>query len=278
MNTLDFKTFQARVALLNEISGNSESEILMKIREEEAKLINDKEQILLAHNSQSPHPNKETVLYRTTSVYPSFDEKIVSCFSHPKPNSTQLNRCNLPKYPVFYCSDSGSICINEALYNKTLSFPFYLYLSHWRVDIDRKWKILPFVFQALPSMNKAHDYAEKNRQMLFDKYKGFLREDEIEQYIHFYHQEFRKESDYKFSSLVSYKFLYEDDGDIVLYSSVQLAAEGNNYAINIKHIDDKSVLLIKVDKIRIDDAGGTRNWYLEAEGTPKDDFVEWQKL
>ncbi|MEJ7827211.1 MAG: RES domain-containing protein [Segetibacter sp.] len=286
MKTLDFRTFQTRLAQLNEISDDlNEKEVIARFKEEEAKLIKENEQILLAHNSESPHPTKQTVLYRTITHYPGFDENIASSFSHPTPNKTRLNRCNIPKHPVFYCSDSGSICVSEAIYNKQLSFPFYLYLSHWQVNVDRKWRILPFVFHGLPSINKAHEYSTRNKQLLFTKYKDVLAEKEIEQYIHIYHREFRKYhpedtkgSNYKFSSLISHEFLYRDEGDIVFYPSVQVAAEGNNYAINTKHIKDKNVCLIKVDKIRIEDVCGVYDWYLEAVGTPVEDLIKWKKM
>ena len=275
---VDFKTFEERLPLLNPIADNlSKDEISSRVREEEAKLIKEDEQMLLAYNNLSPHPTKGMVLYRTTTSYPDFDENLVSFFSYPNAKIARANRCNLSKHPVFYCSDSAAICINEATYNKTLNFPYYMYLSHWQVTIDKKWKIVPFVFQQLPSTNSAYEYSERTKRALVEKYKNILKESEIQQYVQLYHQEFRKENDYRFSSLVAYKFLYEDDGDIVLYPTVQVAAEGNNYAINTKHIDTGNLSLHRIDKIRIEHNKDLNllDWYLEAIGTPDGEHVKW---
>src|SRR5688572_29255381 len=99
MTTLNFKTFQARLGTLDEIpEGLNKDEIIVKVKEEESKLVKKDEQILLAYNMQSPNPNKGTVLYRTTSSYPGFDENNTNSFSNPPPDYTRLNRCNVPKH------------------------------------------------------------------------------------------------------------------------------------------------------------------------------------
>lgn len=278
MITIDFETFCKRLAILEEICSTiNEREILQRFKEEDEKLIKQGEQILLAYSNNSPHPTKATVLYRTTiNDYDGFDETNISCFSYRKlPN---LNRCNLPKFPVFYCSDNSSISINEALHSKDLSFPTHIYLSSWKVNTERKWKILPFVSQTLPTVNKAYEYAENSKQALFENYKDHLPYEDIKKFIEFYHDEFRKEGQYKFSSIVSYKFLHEDNGDIIFYPSVQVEAEGNNYAINPKWIDNNSISLAIVQKFRIEKNNDIFYWYLEAEGHPNLEKIQWKQL
>ena len=278
MITLDFETFAKRLKLLEDISSTlSKDEVLQRFKEEDHKLTNQNEQILFGYANNSPHPTKDTVFYRTTvNDYKDFDETSISCFSYRKlPN---LNRCNLPKFPVFYCSDNSSISINEALHYKELTFPTHIYLSVWRVNIERTWKVLPFIFQTLPTVNKAYEYSEKNKAALFEKYKDKLSPKDIQKYIDFYHDEFRKEGQYKFSSTTSYKFLYEDDGDIILYPTVQVESEGNNYAINTKWIDDGSINISLVLKYRIEKDDNIYSYYLEAEGRPNNEIINWKQV
>jgi len=278
MVTLDFKTFQERLYLLENISNNlSKQEALQRFQLEDKKLVKENEQILFAYSGDSSHPTKESVFYRATLPFDGFEEKAISCFSYPK--NPGLQRCNIPKHPVFYCSDNSSICINEALNSKQFdTFPLNIYLSTWKISQARKWKILPFIFFTLPTINKAHEYAEKNREGLFEKYKEQISETDIECYIQFYHDEFRKKDSYAFSSIVSHKFLCQEDNDIVFFPSVQVEAEGNNYAINTKWIDNKIIFCSKVHKYRIERVDDLYNWYLEAEGLPKDDKIEWQQF
>lgn len=275
MTTIDFKTFKERLSLLEGISSNlSKDEVFQKFQLEDKKLTKENEQIMFGYNGDSLHPTKETALFRATVPYTSFDETNISCFSYPR--NPESNRCNIPKHPVFYCSGNSSICINEALKGKQFDyFPIHLYLSVWNVSNEQKWKILPFIFLTLPTVNKAHDYAERNRQMLFEKYKNHISETDIWSFIQFYHDEFRKRDCYKFSSIVSHKFLYEDGNDIVFYPSVQVEAEGNNYAINTRWIDNKIIFCSKVYRYRIEKLDNTYYWYLEGEGLSKGDKIEW---
>lgn len=278
MITLAFKTFQERLSLLESIGSNlSKADALKKFELEDKKLTKENEQILFAYSGDSSHPTKETALFRATFSFDGFDERKLSCFSYPQ--NPGLNRCNIPKHPVFYCSDSSSICIDEVLNgNNFENFPIYLYLSVWNVSVERKWKILPFIFLTLPTINQAYGYAEKNRQTLFEKYKNHISETDIQSYIQFYHDEFRKRDCYNFSSIVSHKFLYEDNHDIILYPSVQVEAEGNNYAINTKWIDNKTIICSKAFKYRIEKDKDIYSWYLVAEGTPIEDEIEWQQF
>jgi hypothetical protein len=278
MTTIDFRTFQERLSKLENISSDlSKKEAFEKFRLEDKKLTKANEQILFAYSGDSPHPNKETVLFRAAFPFDGFDETNLSCYSYPK--APGLNRCNIPKHPVFYCSDNSSICINEALNGKQFDkFPINLYLSEWNVSDERKWKVLPFIFFTLPTNNRAHEYAEKNRQTLFKKYKNNISEADIQSYIQFYHDEFRKRDCYAFSSILSHKFLYEESNDIIFYPSVQVEAEGNNYAINTKWIDNKTFFCSKIYKYRIEKNDDIYSWYLEAEGIPEGDKVKWQLL
>lgn len=278
MVTINFKTFQERISHLENISSDlSKEDTLKKFQLEDKKLTNPNEQILFAYSSDSSHPSKKTVLFRATFPFDGFDETNISCYSYPKVPG--LNRCNIPKYPVFYCSDNSSICINEALNGKQFDkFPIKLYLSEWNVSDERKWKILLFIFFTLPTVNKAHEWSERNRQTLFEKYKQHISETDIQNYIQFYHNEFRKKDCYAFSSIVSHKFLYEENNDIVFYPSVQVEAEGNNYAINTKWIDNKTIFCSKLYKYRIEKNDDIYSWYLEAEGLVENEKIKWQQF
>lgn len=278
MITIDFETFKERLSLLENISSDlNKQEALQKFQKEDKKLTKENEQILIAYSPESLHPTKETVLFRATIPFESFDENAISCYSYPK--NPGLQRCNIPKHPVFYCSDNSSICINETLNGKLFdTFPINLYLSTWNVSEERKWKILPLIFLTLPSVNKLHLYVEKNRKSLLEKYKDQISEKDIQSYIQFYHNEFRKKDTYKFSSIVSHKFLYEENNDIVIFPSVQVESEGNNYAINTKWINNKTFFCSKVYKYRIEKNDDLYSWYLEAEGIPKGNKIEWQNF
>ena len=150
-----------------------------------------------------------------------------------------------------------------------------IYLSVWSVSVEKQWKILPFVFFKLPSNNNVNDYAQHNRQFLIEKFKEHISEEDIESYMQFYHDEFRKENCYSFSSIVSYKFLYEDDKDIVLYPSVKEEAKGNNYAFNKKWIKNKTLICRKVYRLSLEKKDDIYDVVFEAEGTPVNNNVKW---
>lgn len=278
MRTIDFTTLQNRVPLLEEINPDlSKEDINRKFQEEVTKLCKQDEELLIVSAKHSPHPEKGSVLFRTTTEYDDFNQNQISCFSYPPETKTPLNRCNIPKNPVFYCSDTSSISISEVLQNKKHDFPVHLYLSEWGVENDVTWKILPFIFKGLPSTNKAFEYAVKNKQEVLDKYKNILAIEDIDRYVEYYHDVFRNEKSFKFSSIISYKFLYEDNGDIIFYPTVQVEAEGNNYAVNKKWIDNKTILLKKVHKFRIEKINNIYNWYLEELGNPiNETTLDWK--
>lgn len=278
LKTIDYKTFQERRKLLKKINENlTKDQALQEYKEEEEKLVKENEVMFFPHTPNSPTPEMNTLLYRATLPYPGFDEESLDSFSYPK--SPELNRCNIPRQPVFYCSDKCYVSINESLKAQNInSFPFHLYLSIWRVKITKKWKILPLIFFPLAKINPLHDFAQRNEQEVIEKYQKYLRKEDIKNYIKFYHDEFRKINCYEFSSIISHKYLYDDENDAILYPSVQENAEGNNYAFNPKYINNNDIVLDETYRFRIEKKDDEYSWYLEAKGSLNAGKIEWSLL
>lgn len=275
--TIDYTTFQSRVNLLTQINATNEKEVAERYKEEDTKLCHVGERILLAYAKSSIHPEKGTLLFRATPPdWDDFDKTNFVCFSYPKEQATKLNRCNLPCNPIFYCSSDMSVCLNEILQNKKkkLTFPLKLYVSQWVVEKEIEWKILPFVFGDLLPSNPAYEYGQKNKKQLFEKYQQVLDPKDIKDYIAFYNRTFLEKECFKFSSLVSHKFIYEDNGDIVFYPSLQFS-EGNNYAVNPKLINNNSISLQRVYELQIEKVDDGHILEVLSVGYPKGLKISW---
>lgn len=194
----------------------------------------------------------------------------------------------MPKFPVFYCSDVAEISLAESVANKLPVADSVYYVSEWKVMINKKWRAEVFLFGDLPVENPLKKIMDNERSKIIDGFKQQnLSDDEIENYINYFNDEFTKGTSHIFSSMISHSFLYGDEdytkhGDMILYPSVQIDKIGNNYAFNTKLIDRGAIQLLKVYKLRVHymtkraSEKYTFKATLESVGEPLDlTFIEW---
>jgi hypothetical protein len=232
-----------------------EGGIRKRYLEENAKLTIGDEVPLFIFNPESPLPVAGQNLYRTTRHFPGFQESEPSFYKQPPKGLTRQQRCNLPKHPVFYCSDLLGICLFEVIQGISTISGEYFYFSEWEVLSNRKWRVLSFIFSGIPKTNPAYSYIIQKQPDVFKKFENFMSPNEVQAYIDFYHAEFTREGSHKFSSVVSHQFLHENDqgnGDFVFYPSVQGLKEANNFAFNENVIESGEIVLRKVYKVYID--------------------------
>jgi hypothetical protein len=276
MKTINFEILYQRIKTLVKINSNiSKENILKRFIEEKNKLIKDNEQFVLCYMNDSPHPTIDNLLFRARINIEGLNENKISSFSYPI--EPPLNRCNIPKHPVFYCSDKPSVSIKEIIKSENpLTFPITIYLSTWKVKSKKEWKILPFIFDDLPLSNQLFNYTKNSIEEFNILFRNILPRNDIKKFVRYYHKIFRLKN-YKFSSIISHDFLYEDKGDIIIYPTVQLKKEGNNYAFNTKWIDNETICLNEISKYRIHKDEEYYLLYLESKGKPKNKIINWEK-
>lgn len=254
---------------------------------ENNKLMGNLEDFYLPRAFASEFPNQGIKLYRVTDQFDGLKEDLIQFFHHPCSCKTKTGRCNISRFPVFYCSDFCDISLAEAVQNKLPIFSKIYYISVWVPVVQKKWKILPFVFDGLPKGNPLYEYGKKNKENLLNLYNKYRSDDHVaNQLIEFFHSEFTNLYNHSFSSIVAHQYLYDNDnceGDIVAYPSVQSYKMGNNYAINKKHIEQGNIALEKVYKVhieymsRISEIAHTFSGNLISVGSPLDEtFIQWQ--
>ncbi|MDQ2753387.1 MAG: RES domain-containing protein, partial [Bacteroidota bacterium] len=98
-----------------------------------------------------PKPYFDTSLYRVTTQFSGLDETNISFFHHPHSAITNLNRCNMPKFPVFYCSEDAETSLIECVSKELPIANAVYYISEWKVKTQRTWRTEVFMLGELPS-------------------------------------------------------------------------------------------------------------------------------
>lgn len=253
MTIISLDDLKRRVQSLTHIENTLDHDsVNLRFIEENNKLtIDDKVPIFIRHPS-SPNPRLDQNLYRVTQDFPGFQEADISYYQYPPDGLTKQQRCNIPKNPVFYCSDVWAISLFEVLQGQNCVSDKIFYFSEWSVRANRQWKVLSFIFGGVPETNPAYIYIQQNQSNVVEQYGKLMSEKDIEHYLDFYHAEFTTAGNHIFSSIVSHQFLYDNGkGDYIFYPSVQAMKEGNNYAFNKNVIDSNELELSKVYKLHI---------------------------
>lgn len=279
-----WRELQKRCTLLSPIDDNLDAQsIIKRYNEEEIKLIhNDDELILLAHSTDSIYPYQGMKFYRITSKFDGFDKTQPNNFRNPPPPYAPAGRCNLPKYPVFYCSTNGFFSLREYLKYHPITETTELFLSEWIITRTHLWRMLSFIFSEIPSENPFHIIGKERHFDVVRLYSQWMTTKQIDEYIKFYHQKFTSD-DHLFSSLMAHKFFYGDQEDLIIYPSVVNDKKDCNYAFNVKTINDRLLQLNKIYAFMISnfkqDANEFNiNWSLEEVSTQINHHkIHWQE-
>jgi RES domain len=286
MQIVPLDELKKRILQLSAIDHSlNEVDVRKRYLEENAKLTIDDKIPFFIRNPESPKPVVGQKLYRVTKHFSGFQEDQLSFYKQPPKAVARQGRCNLSKYPVFYCSDLLPISLYEVIQNSPTITDEDFYITEWEVISDRRWQVLAFVFSGLPPNNPAFSYVNQIQPEVINKFANMLSATEITEYMDFYHEEFTRPNNHHFSSIVSHQFLYEDyqaHGDFVFYPSVQAEKSGNNYAFNERVIDTGELALRKVYKVHIHELIRTSpslidwKWELIGIGEANRSWIQWR--
>lgn len=289
MQILPFKEFKQRLEKLNAIPNHLTTVHTVKLfHQEYNKFTNGELYPLHPLFPDFPYPKYGTSLFRVSNQFSGFEERNTSFFQHPNPSITTLNRCNIAKFPVFYCSETPEVSLLECVSKKLPLVDSVYYISEWKVEKAKTWRTLVFLLGELPIINPLKNEIDRVIPVIYNLFKNSLTKNEIEEYLSYYNNQFTSDNSHIFSSLISHSFLFANDdctknGDLILYPSVQTKRLGNNYAFNTKFIDDGTIKLTKAYKIHIDymcrksDTTHTFSGNLISVGSPLDEtFIQWQ--
>lgn len=289
MQILPFKEFKLRLEKLKPIPNHLSTAHTVKVFNQEYNKFTEGDVYPLHPRfTEFPFPHFGTSLFRVSNQFEGFDEKNISFFQHPCASITTLNRCNIAKFPVFYCSDIPEVSLLECVSKRLPIADAVYYISEWKVQKEKRWITLIFLFSNLPENNPQKSNIEKVRPSTLNMFKDKLTDNEVQEYLYYYDNQFTSDNSHVFSSLIAHSFLYGSDdcnenGDMILYPSVQTKRLGNNYAFNTRFINDGTIKLSKAYKIRIDymseKGDNTFTYYgnLISVGIPLDEtFIQWQ--
>lgn len=246
------KTIKDRFNEINKIPNDVDvftSDVLFH-KENNKVLRSPNEEIYYPRFSSSLFPKQGQSLFRITSFYPSIDITKESSFHHPPVNLTTSQRCNLPKKPVFYCSDNPFFSLLETLqgrFENALGKLFYL--SEWKASVSKEWKTLGIMFGEMPEKNSYFLIREKYIATLEKLYNEKLGIGQFKEYNDFLYEEFVKEGNHTISSHVAHNFLYENvtpKNDLIIYPSVQGNRYNCNLAFNTENIENSNIKLERI--------------------------------
>jgi len=188
-------------------------------------------------------------------------------YSYPRPeNCTEIMRANLPRFPVFYCSHHPTTAILE--------------MEKWNDNetkyVVSKWvkKNKTFQFSHIPTYPDRPEFSDILIQTVQkwangnESYKNGLIK-----FLEFVGNEIIKDNDYSVSAYISYKYIYENNIDLLSYPSC-IDFRGINFAISPNIIDKEIVL----DRVYIVELGKERKITLSNIGVFNDNKVDkWLK-
>jgi hypothetical protein len=231
----------------------------------------------------TPHLPYNTMLYRVTKFYNGLDVYSPSAFSSPPKTITKIGRCNIPGNPVFYCSHSLKTCLEEVFHNDENSNNEIIYISEWKINVDKRWIFLGILFHQMNEQNPYFQISQQKKKEYLElfKSKGF-DEEEFEKFNEFLHEQFLSVGDYRLSSIVSHSFLNDDNNDIVIYPSIQNNFIQCNLAFNNKVIDEKQIILNRVFSVEVIKNEIKPHFYKDiktiCKGIPNDGKLEWGNI
>jgi hypothetical protein len=185
--------------------------------------------------------------FRVRELSSFTNKNIVSEHSYSPVNLTKvINRCNFPKYPVFYCSTHPMIALCEVVKNDDFTKRKYI-ISRWsNHSTDQKMLLEPFVFGDLPDESIFNILKKGILNRLPEIFENKLTTDQEEGmklYLEFLSNSFIKDNDYSLSASLAHRRLYAQTTpngiktDIVLYPSVQTKYHGINMAVHPNFVD-----------------------------------------
>jgi hypothetical protein len=168
--------------------------------------------------------------------------------SYPPISNVNMERCNFPELPVFYCSDDAMTAMLECAKNYGNSDNRYC-VSKWEIIPTEDLLIFEsFLHSDLPVENNYYDINVKMRRRIIDMFEEYMkisfdfeREEGLLEYLNFLDSIFIADNNYSISASLAYRNLYAKHNlrtDILMYPSVQTLKKGVNFAIHPNFVDN----------------------------------------
>lgn len=183
---------------------------------------------------------------------------LASTFSYPSSSNCKRNgRANIPKHPVFYCSDN----LNTSFLEVKPEPNDIMFVSYWKVQCDRESNFYPILANNLTETNPWKTFADSMYEKLIKSTKE-VGEDKAEELTLLYNAFsywFRTEDDpYSKTSWFSHKCLYKTNGiDFLVYPSYVTYQNTCSMAIHPNFVDN-FLRLEKVVSFQLDEYKETK--------------------
>lgn len=208
----------------------------------------------LPHVVQPDTELPEWLFYRTRIASRHFNEQLIGDYSFPPSHVIRsYQRCNIPHYPVFYCSDSPGTSMFEAasLMKERATNP-PCYLSEWKLRDGVKVNVTPFLFGNVNRDSPFWSFSEDNVKRI----RGILRgrsEEEIDGFVEvmkYLSALFAYDNTYSITAYIAHTYLYAPHSlrtDILMYPSIQTKLRSVNFAVHPNCVQH-SMELVRVYK------------------------------
>lgn len=197
-----------------------------------------------------PHKLKSMTLpfFRVRELDSFNNINLISEHAYPPSNVVGMGRCNFPKFPVFYCSNSPMIALTEVIRE---------YDSSNRKYCLSKWEVIPseeeFFFQHIfpPNTPEENIFRRIHTSMLErigEPFEGELPDDlkeGLKEQITYIGKQFIEDRSYSISASLAHYSLYAEHNlatDILMYPSVQSVLKGSNMAVHPNFVDNNMCL------------------------------------
>lgn len=236
------------------------------------------------------HEQFKLKIFRAREIKPNTNYSLIREHSYPPIDIARINRCNFPKFPVFYGSDNALTALIEVARNNRGDNNKY-YISKWEIlDPEETLIFETFLQSKLPDVNhyrafqkeineKVKEPIEKELQKKLD----IEREKGLIEYLSFIDNSFIDDNDYSLSATLAHRSLYAEHNfrtDILMYPSIQTMRKGVNLAIQPNFVENFLRLkrLYKVSLNNYDREKGTVNITIHRYGIVEKSVIMWKNI
>jgi len=177
--------------------------------------------------------------------------------SYAPKNVVGFGRCNFPKHPVFYGSNSPLTALLEVA-RETGGLNKKYCISKWEVESKKDIVFQSFIQAKLIENSDFDLLRESQRKRTNEPFKGKLTKEQCDGIIllrEFLDRSFIKDNKYSVSSCLAHRTIYSEHNlktDILMYPSIQTQYTGINLAINPNYVDNnmqlKRLYIMELDK------------------------------
>lgn len=187
---------------------------------------------------QIPQEKIKFPIFRAREAIQINNDQLFTEFSFPPISFTTMGRCNFPKHPVFYASNSPLAAILE-IFKESEFKERKIYLSSWSIIPSKEvFYFESFLKSGLSNDSIYHIFNDNLKKDVNETFKGLINQDQVLgliEYLKFLDNQFISDDNYSISATFAYKRLYVKGNfgsDIIFYPSVQSKGGAANMAIN----------------------------------------------